>query len=379
MIRTFNQDLVRTTLDKRGLTFTALAKEIGVSVESVSKWVRGAAVPRPGKAYKLGQILELTYEQLFGPADKALEPRIAFRLTRNRKPDDSHHARAQEMARMYEQLAPYLPFNAFVAPEQLKTPHCTYEYLEALGLQLRHDMGLAAQDPVPLKVLFEYLSSRLQAVVVPVFWGHRSGAAELAAHIYSPKTRTTWIPFNLDAKAWDARFWVAHELAHAITFGALDTADGELFADAFAGTLVMPPQIARSTYEHMSAIRTNAARFEIAVDTAQRLHISPICVVKQVERYAQANALGSLSLDKPPLYQFVNRLLAAQPTVLKELFPLGSPSVADLRQVALDIFKTPFFETLSKYLKASHAGPAFIQGILDCPLEDAMALNSELA
>ncbi len=379
MNRTFNQDLVRTTLDKRGLTFTAVAKELGVSVESVSKWVRGAAVPRPGKAYKLGQVLDLTYEQLFGPTDRSLEPQIAFRLTKNRKPDDSHHARAQEMARMYEQLAPYLPFNSFVAPAQLKNPECTYEYLEALGSQMRQDMGLAAQDPVPLKALFEYLSSRLQAVVVPVFWNHRSGGAELAAHIYSPKTRTTWIPFNLDTKAWDARFWVAHELAHAITFGVLEVADGERFADAFAGTLVMPPQVARSTYEHMSAIRTNAARFDVAIETAQRFHISPICVGKQVERYAQANGLVSLNLDQRPLYQFVHRLQQAQPTVSKELFPRGSPSVADLRQVAADIMKTPFFETLAKYLKASHGGAAFIQGILDCPLEDAMALNSELA
>ena len=39
--------------------------------------------------------------------------------------------------------------------------------------------------------------------------------------------------------------------------------------------------------------------------------------------------------------------------------------------------KTPFFETLSKYLKDRRSGPSFIQGVLDCPLEDAIALNRE--
>ena len=379
MNKMLNQDLLRTTIEKRGLTFTALAREVGVSVESVSKWVRGTAAPRPGKAFKLGQVLELTYEQLYPKRDAALEPQVAFRITRNQTPSDSHHARAQDMARMYEQLVPYLPFSEFEAPQQLKNPNSSYEYLEQLGIQLRQAMGVSAQDPVPLKAIFEYLSSRLQAVVVPVFWNHRSGSAELAAHIYSPRTQTTWIPFNLDTKAWDARFWVAHELAHALTFRSLNTAEGEEFADAFAGTLVMPPVLARSTYSQMSATTGLSNRIKIAIETAQRLHISPICVAKQVERFAKETGASSLGLDVPQLYKSVSRLLKVQPTVSQELFPNGNPSVTELRRVAADFMKTPFFETLSKYLKDRRSGPSFIQGVLDCPLEDAIALNRELA
>jgi hypothetical protein len=227
--------------------------------------------------------------------------------------------------------------------------------------------------PVPLKAIFEYLSSRLQAVVVPVFWNHREGGAELAAHIYSPRTQTTWIPFNLDAKAWDARFWIAHELAHALTFRSLNTAEGEEFADAFAGTLVMPPVLARSTYSHMGATSGLSNRIKLAIETAQRLHISPICVAKQVERFAKETGAASPGLDVPQLYKSVSRLTKAQPTVSQELFPNGNPSVTELRRVATDFMKTPFFETLSKYLKDRHSGPSFIQGVLDCPLEDAIA------
>ena len=264
--------------------------------------------PRPGKAFKLGQVLELTYEQLYPKRDAALEPQVAFRITRNQTPSDAHHARAQDMARMYEQLVPYLPFSEFEAPQQLKNPNSSYEYLEQLGIQLRQAMGVSAQDPVPLKAIFEYLSSRLQAVVVPVFWNHRSGSAELAAHIYSPRTQTTWIPFNLDTKAWDARFWVAHELAHALTFRSLNTAEGEEFADAFAGTLVMPPVLARSTYSQMSATTGLSNRIKIAIETAQRLHISPICVAKQVRRRcAKEPGASSLKVSMSP--NFTNPFL----------------------------------------------------------------------
>ena len=49
MNKMLNQDLLRTTIEKRGLTFTALAREVGVSVESVSKWVRGTAAPAPAR------------------------------------------------------------------------------------------------------------------------------------------------------------------------------------------------------------------------------------------------------------------------------------------------------------------------------------------
>jgi transcriptional regulator with XRE-family HTH domain/Zn-dependent peptidase ImmA (M78 family) len=379
MSRVLDQELLRTTMEKRGLTFTALAREMGVSVESVSKWVRGVATPRPGKAFRLGQVLDLTHEQLYGKSDAVLEPQIAFRITRNQAPSDGHRARARDMARMYEQLVPYLPFSRFVAPQQLKNPGASYEYLEELCVQLRREMGLGAQDPIALKTLFEYLSSRLQAVVVPVFWNHRSGGAELAAHIYSPKTQTTWIPFNLDTKAWDARFWVAHELAHALTFQSFDADQGEVFADAFAGTLVMPPVLANAAYSQMRTMRTFGERFKIAVEVGERLHISPVCVAKQVERFARETGAEALGLDTPQLYKSIARPQKAAPTVSQELFPKGNPSVAEFRRAASDFIKTPFFETLSKYLRDRHGGPAFIQGLLDCPLEDAIALNRELA
>jgi transcriptional regulator with XRE-family HTH domain len=378
MDRKLNHDLVRETAEKAGFSFTKLAKEVGVSTESVSKWLNGEAVPRPGVALKLSRVLKLSYEQLFGPRDLSGTPQVAFRLTRNRAPTEEHHQRAHSMARMYEQLVPYLPFSPFEAPVQLKSPSCDYDYLEALCQKLRRDMGVGPEQPIPLTALLAHLSGKLQAVVVPVFWEHRAGGAELAAHIYSPATRTTWIPFNLDTKVWDATFWIAHEMAHAYTFGVLSTKDGEAFADGFAGSLVMPEAVVRRAYEQMVG-HTKPAKHKVALDFASRMLVSPICVCKQVDRFAAARKLASAEAESQQLYPAVQPFLKRERTLAMELFPKGEPSVAELCEVSSTVLRSPFFETLSKYLKTHGGDASFIQGLLDCPLIDAKSLNSELA
>ena len=378
MERKLNLELVRQTAEKAGYSFTKLAREVGVSTESVSKWLNGQAVPRPGKAVKLGRILDLNYEQLFGPRSRSSEPQIAFRLTRNREPSEEHRDRAREMGRMYEQLVPHLPFNRFHAPTRLKSPLVDYSYIGDLCHQLRKDMGIASDEPMPLPTLFE-LFSGLQAVVVPVFWNHRKADAELAAHIYSPSTKTTWIPFNMDTKLWDARFWVCHELAHVYTFDVLNEDDSETFADAFAGTLVFPESQARAAYDELAHIRVKSQKLAVLNRYAAKMFVSPVCVAKQIDRYAMARKLSPVQAEYDGLYPALVKATKAEKTIGAELFGDDEPSVSHLLDVTGNILKSPFFQTLSEYLKENGGNPAFIQGLLDCSLSDAKALNSELA
>jgi transcriptional regulator with XRE-family HTH domain len=379
MDRKLNYELVRTTAQRAGYSFTKLAREVAVSTESVSKWMNGETNPRPGKAIKLGKALGLSYEQMFGARDRALEPQVAFRLVRNQNPSEEHRERARELGRMYEDLVPFLPFNRFEAPPRLKSPTAEYDYLDELASSLRREMGLEADVPVSLPSIFNHLSDKLQAVVIPVFWGHRKNKAELAAHIYSRKTKTTWIPFNLDAKLWDARFWAAHELAHVYTFDVLDDESSEVFSDAFAGTLVFPVSIAKAAYEDLQKARLKSQRLSVLVEYAKRMHVSPICVAKQVDRFAVAKKLPSVNAEYEGLYPAVSMMSKREKTVAGEFFGDGEPSVSQLCEATANIFKSPFFDTLSKYLKASGGSPSFIQGLLDCSLVDAKALNSELA
>ncbi len=379
MDRKLNHELVKTTAQRAGYSFTKLAQEVAVSKESVSKWLNGEANPRPGKAIKLGKVLGLSYEQMFGARDRSLEPQVAFRLVRNQDPSDEHRERAREMGRMYEDLVPYLPFNRFEAPPRLKSPTADYDYLDELCTSLRREMGLEADVPVSLPSLFNHLSDKLQAVVIPVFWGHRNNKAELAAHIYSRKTKTTWIPFNLDTKLWDARFWVAHELAHVYTFDVLDDDASEIFSDAFAGTLVLPVSVAKAAYEELSKVRLKSKKLDVILDYAKRMHVSPICVAKQVDRFAIAKKLAAVNAEYEGIYPAVSKMVKHEKTVANEFFGNEEPSVAQLLEATANVFKSPFFETLSKYLRANGGSPSFIQGLLDCSLVDAKALNSELA
>ncbi len=376
MERKLNHELVRTTADKAGFSFTKLAREVGVSTESVSKWLQGEASPRPGKAIKLGKALSLSYEQMFGARNQNNEPQIAFRLVRNQEPSESHHERAREMGRMFEELAPYLPFNRFEAPPRLKAPSADYEYLEQMCSSLRREMGLEANVPLSLPTLFRHLSDKLQAVVIPVFWGHRT---ELAAHIYSPKTKTTWIPFNMDTKLWDARFWVAHELGHVYTFDVLAEQDSETFSDAFAGTLVFPVALAKAAYEALTGVRIKSQKLEILKTYAKHMHVSPICVAKQVDRYAKARQQAPVNAEYDGIYPALSATAKKEKTVAEEFFDGEEPSVGHLIETTSDVLKSPFFGTLSKYLKETGGNPAFIQGLLDCSISDAKALNKELA
>jgi len=377
MERQLNYEFVRGKAAAAGFTYTQLAKEVGVSTQSVSKWLNGASIPRPGKAIKLGRLLNLHYKDLFIPKDSANELKVSFRITRNRKPSEEHKERALILGKLYEQLVSYLPFNQFQAPPRLKSPSLEYEYLHELCTTERRNMGITEDEPVHLPSLLSHLAG-LQAVVVPVFWGHRKGNAELAAHIYSPKTKTTWIPFNLDTKHWDARFWLAHELAHAYTFDVLNEDEGEAFADLFAGSLVFPRAVAKNAYAELKKASTNSKKVSVLSKYAEHMHVSPVCVAKQVDRYAQETNIEAVNAEFKELYAAINVMSKKQETVAQTLFGSEQPSANELIEATTSKLKSPFFTSLSQYITANGGGAALIQGLLDCPLPDAKSLHSEL-
>lgn len=380
MNRTFNTQLVRATAEKAGHSFTSLADAIGVSVESVSKWMNGEAVPRPGKALKLGELLDLAYDQVITRQGSELEPLVSFRLTTGDRPSDEQRERGKRMGQLYEQLVPFLPFDKYEAPLQLKNVNSSYAYVNGLGSKLRSEMAVAPDSPLPIEALFRYLSERLQAVVVPVFWGHRTNEMELAAHIYSQRTHTTWIPLNLETKNWNAKFWVAHELAHALSFVELkDSEESEKFADALAGTLVFPEAIARATFDMVNSRTSKLEQFDALVEMSSRMDISPICVAKQVDRFARETGLAAEPFDGEDFRQFLAPLKEKEPTFASVLFRQDTPDVRTLREVTERVMHSPFFSALSSFLKERHGGVAYIQALLDCSLSDAMAINSELA
>ena len=102
------------------------------------------------------------------------------------------------------------------------------------------------------EIRFEHLIgffNELQAVIIPVLWGNKENH-ENALHIYLPASMTTWIYLNLDCRIHDFKFWMAHELGH-IHAPTLQSEAGEDFADAFAGALLVPHELAELEYEEL--------------------------------------------------------------------------------------------------------------------------------
>jgi transcriptional regulator with XRE-family HTH domain len=56
---------VKAAIAKKSLTRVQVAAAVKVSVSTLRTWLRGTRVPRPGKAYLLGQALDLKYTELF--------------------------------------------------------------------------------------------------------------------------------------------------------------------------------------------------------------------------------------------------------------------------------------------------------------------------
>ena len=105
-----------------GLNQAAVARELDVSREAVSKWLKGRSTPRPDKLLRLALLLDLSIDQMVARVPDAADPVVAFRKMGARKTTEAHIARAQKMGRLLEPVVPFLPFDELVVPPVLKEP-----------------------------------------------------------------------------------------------------------------------------------------------------------------------------------------------------------------------------------------------------------------
>ena len=97
MRRVFRTEAIGDAMAAAGLNQAALARELDVSREAVSKWLQGRSSPRPDKLLKLALLLDLTLDQIVARVTDATEPVVAFRKMGARKTTEVHIARAQKM------------------------------------------------------------------------------------------------------------------------------------------------------------------------------------------------------------------------------------------------------------------------------------------
>jgi len=357
-----------------GLSQAAIARELDVSREAVSKWLKGRSTPRPDKLLRLALLLGLTLDQTVARVPDAADPVVAFRKMGARKTTEAHIARAQKMGRLLAPVVPYLPFDELTAPPVLKDPRLTDDYVERIALAIRAEIGLRALDMLD----FEHLIGRfrdLQAVLIPVLWGARD-RHENALHIHLPESATTWVYLNLDSEVHDFKFWMAHELAHVMA-PRLRGDEGEDFADSLASALLYPRQAAEAGYRDVRSFRGGGARMNAIKGIAQELTISPITVHERLRCFAESEGLPVIDLGNA-IYGAAKNVNREYRTVSEALFDDGAPELADYIRVSRELFESPFFEALAAYLGEHPRSTGYVQSILDIPLLDARAIHSEL-
>ena len=374
MQRMLRIDAIGDALAASGLSQAAIARELEVSREAVSKWLRGRSSPRPDKLLRLALLLDLTLDEMVARVPDATDPVVAFRKVGARKTTEAHIARAQKMGRLLAPVVPYLPFDALVAPPVLKDPRLTYEYVERVATAVRAEIGLKPSDVLG----FEHLIRRfrqLQAVLIPVLWGVRD-RHENALHVHLPESATTWVYLNLDSEVHDFRFWMAHELAHVLS-PRLRGDDGEDFADSLASALLYPRQAAEAGYRDVRSLRGGGARMNVIKDIARELTISPITVHERLRCFAESEGLPVIDLGNA-IYGAARNVNNEYRTVGESLFGEVVPEPADYIRVSRQLFESPFFEALAAYLGDHPRSAGFLQSVLDIPLLDAKAIHSEL-
>jgi transcriptional regulator with XRE-family HTH domain len=360
-------------MERVGLSGATLARELGVSRETASKWLNGKSFPRPDKLLKLALLSKLRLNELVVRGSPESEPVIAFRKRAGSKTTEKHISRAKEMGLLLKPLVFYLPFDEFIRPPTLKKPSPDYDYVQRLVAQVRENVGITVTEPLDYRHLIKRFTDT-QTVLIPVLWG-KKGHHENALHIFLPDSETTWVYLNLDVEVHDFKFWMAHELGHVLAPQLVGN-DGEDFADAFAGALLFPEPLARQAYDLIAKAKNDGHRINRIKKIAEEHLISPITVYYETNHYAKSQGLSPVDLG--------NGIFGAAKNLSKEYYSVSEAIFGQEGAIAKDYvafakeLQSPFFDALGVYLRDTKKGPGYVQSVLDVPLMDAREIHAEL-
>ncbi|MFA6366316.1 MAG: helix-turn-helix transcriptional regulator [Candidatus Hydrogenedentales bacterium] len=368
--RKLNLEAIKARMAELGLSASNVAKQLGVSRAIVSEWINGKKTPRPRILFELGMLLDLKISEVLLPESSA-EPIVAYRKRSNSKPDLSE---AVEMGKALEHLVDYLPFNKLQSPPGLLNPNNSHDYIESAADEIRKTLD---GDELVIDVDALVKSCReLKIVLVPVLWGEKDRKYN-ALSVFLPKSRTNWVFLNLDVKPMDFKFWILHEMIHAMVRGAFPSnSEEEQFCDALAGAVLVPADYAERLLDQtLLAIDTDEV-FKPLLNASRLLIVSPITLAHRVDAIAKSKGRN------PP---FGNTVFAVCENFNKEFglvseayFESIPPSAEDLIRVSEAKFGTYAYKALGSYLKVTGASEGAVAAMLGLSAVDAKAVYHAL-
>jgi len=372
MQKELNISIISQKAKELGLNQARISKDLEVSREAVSQWLKGVVFPRPAKLLKLGHLLGLTYSELVNNENE-VEPVIAFRKVRGAKTKDNHVQRAKEMGFALEKLVDFLPFETITKPPELNKPHNEYNYIQNAVKAVRERLGIK-KITVEVDEIIKCFSI-FKTILIPVLLGDKKNH-ENALHIHLPASTTNWVYINLDTKIFDFKFWLVHEIGHIFT-PSLKGEEAEDFVDNFAGAFLFPIEIARTTYSDLTNQRTNRSRYSILFKLAQKYLISPYTILYEVNKYATKNNYKEIDITTE-FHAVNNKFINNYHSVSQTLFGNDKPEAKKYIKVVEKEFESVFFELLKKYIIEEKSSPSYIKSVLNVSTIDSIAIFQSL-
>jgi transcriptional regulator with XRE-family HTH domain len=374
MHRVLHSESIKAALIDKGWGQKKLAEEVGVSAQAVTNWMKGEDFPRPATLLKLSLALSLSFDKLV-LANQADQPVVAFRKKGSAKTTEEHLRRARAMGAMLKPLVAYLPARKALRT-QISDTSLEYDRLQSIVAAVRSKQGIGQAAVLSYEHLIAEFAAN-DAIIVPVMWGQKN-VHENAVHILLPSDKVTFIYLNLDTHLEDFKFWMAHELAHVYTPELAGKDIGEDFADAFAGALLFPRELAHQAYAEASRKHSMGTLISVLHEYAEQHSISLFSVFNEVRRYATAAGLPSLEINENNVHAARNSVGVRGDLVSAILFKPLPPSAATYIALAHNVFQSTFFTALQAMLRDRGTGVGYVQEILGIALADAQSVHAEL-
>ena len=371
MEKVIKSDAVKQALATVGWTQKQLATELGVSSQAVTNWLKGVDFPRPSKLLQLATILNLAFEQLV--ASTAKQPVVAYRKKGSAKTTEQHMLKAMAMGALLKPLVQCLPTQRALRT-QILSPSTSYDVVQNVAAAIREKVGIGSQAVLRYEHLIDEFQQN-DAVIVPVMWGNKQQHGN-ALHIFLPEENVTFIYLNLDTHIEDFKFWMAHELAHVYTQDLAGKDEGEDFADALAGALLFPKDLAHAAYLEAARARTPAAEIGVLQKFAKEHQISLYSVFCEIANYARQEGMSHLRVKATDIHAVRNNQRGS--LVSETLFRPMPPDAGAYVAASHNVFKTAFFGALQRMLRERKTGAGYVQQVLDISMRDAIALHAEL-
>lgn len=368
MNKKLNISLIKRLLDEKGISQTELAENLSLSRQSISLWLKGTTFPRPSELLKLSKLLSLKYSDIV-EINNEYEPRVAFRKVGSAKTTETHIKKAKELGYALENLVEFLPNDMLIKPSELKKPINNYGYLQNVSNLIRETYN-AKELAIKFDAIINIINS-FKIIFIPVMLGDKKNH-ENAIHIYLPKSETTWIYINLDTKIFDFKFWLSHELGHILS-PSLEGKEAEDFADNFAGAFLFPEEIAMDKYNEVIKSKRKSEKIDCIINTANDIVISPITILKEMNKYAKNAKLSEIDLGNT--FYAANTNFNKQYALTSEgIFDSKTPSVKEYITASEKYFETIFFKLLRKHNSKNDLNINYMSNMLNIPYIDSIEI-----